>query len=469
MIEMIIHLQVQVRFTGSDAGTSVVGVGTTTLVNTATYYPEIVNTSTIKLYQTLGDLNAGINTVGFTTTNKIGVHKFKLYYDEKTLHDIQVIDGGSGYENRQVFVKPTGINTVTNTIHFDDHGFNNGDKIVYTTAVGIGSTLPTTISGLSTATGITTTTNFYKVLKVNDDAFRLTNAGLGGTITTEFERKDYIKFSDQGTGFQVFKYPDIILNLKYELSHAGVGTITATPIVRGPITDILLYDKGSGYGSDILNLEKSVDVKIKTGKDAELKPIVTDGKITLVEIQTKGREYSSAPDLEVVGIGTGLGAKLRAVVSDGKIVDVIILEGGLQYQQDKIDIKVVPPGKGAKLDARTRGLTVNSFIRYGNEALVETNNKLEYSIVGYSTQIGNDSFGDTGNGHSPIIGWAYDGNPIYGPYGFSDPSDLNSTVRILDSSYILDSSNVVNRPSGFTTDFSQKITNLTNSGDLRQA
>ena len=22
---------------------------------------------------------------------------------------------------------------------------------------------------------------------------------------------------------------------------------------------------------------------------------------------------------------------------------------------------------------------------------------------------------------SGIIGWAYDGNPIYGPYGFSDP------------------------------------------------
>ena len=192
---------------------------------------------------------------------------------------------------------------------------------------------------------------------------------------------------------------------------------------------------------------------VKTGKDAELKPIVTDGKITLVEIQSKGQEYTSAPDLEVVGIGTGLGAKLRAVVSDGKIVDVIVLEGGLQYQQDKIDIKVVSPGKGAKLDARTRGLTVNSFIRYGNESLVETNNKLEYSIVGYSTQIGNDAFGDTMESHSPIIGWAYDGNPIYGPFGFDDPSDLNSSVRILNPSYVLDVSNVKNRPTGFTNGF----------------
>ena len=453
---------------GNDSGTSVVGVGTTTLVNTATYYPEVINPSTIKLYQTLGDYSAGINTVGFTTTNKIGVHKFKLYYDEKTLKDIRVIDSGSGYENRQVFVKPVGINTITNVIHFDGHGFNNGDKIVYQTAVGIGSTLPTTITGLTTSTGITTTSNFYQVLKLNDNAFRITNAGLGGTITSEFERKDYIKFSDQGTGFQVFKYPDVRLNLKYELANTDVGVITATPVIRGKISDILMYEKGSGYGSDILNLEKSISVKIKTGKDAQLKPIVTDGKITFVEIQTKGREYASAPDLEVVGIGTGLGAKLRAVVKDGKIEEVIILEGGLQYQQDKIDIKVIPPGYGCKLEASIRGLTVNTFARYGNEALIETNNKLQYSIVGYSTQIGNDAFNDTGTGHSPIIGWAYDGNPIYGPYGYSDSTDDNSAVKILTSGYTLNPNNVVNRPHQFSNGFFVEDYSFTNAGDLDQ-
>ena len=453
---------------GNDAGTSVVGVGTTTLVNTATYYPSVVNPSTIKLYQTFEDYSAGINTVGFTTTNKIGVHKFKLFYDEKTLRDIRVIDGGSGYENRQVFVKPTGINTITNTIHFDEHGFNDGDKIVYTTAVGIGSTLPTTISGLTTSTGITTTSNFYQILKVNSNAFRLTNAGLGGTITSEYDRKDYIKFTDQGTGFQVFKYPDIKLNLKYELANTSVGIITATPVVRGPITDVLLYERGSGYGSNILNLEKSVSVSVKTGKEAELKPIVTDGKITFVEIQSKGREYASAPDLEVVGIGTGLGAKLRAVVRGGKIEEVVILEGGLQYQQDKVNIKVIPPGTGTKIDVSVRGLTVNTFARYGNEALLETNNKLEYSIVGYSTQIGNNSFGDTGNGHSPIIGWAYDGNPIYGPYGYSDPTDDDSSVKILKSGYVLDVDNVVNRPTGFSNGFFVEDYRFTNAGDLDQ-
>ena len=32
-------------------------------------------------------------------------------------------------------------------------------------------------------------------------------------------------------------------------------------------------------------------------------------------------------------------------------------------------------------------------------------------------EFGNEQESDR---HSPIIGWAYDGNPIYGPYGFAN-------------------------------------------------
>ena len=40
--------------------------------------------------------------------------------------------------------------------------------------------------------------------------------------------------------------------------------------------------------------------------------------------------------------------------------------------------------------------------------------------------------------HSPIIGWAYDGNPIYGPYGYSRKD--GGTVRIMRSGYVLKTS-----------------------------
>jgi uncharacterized protein (TIGR03437 family) len=39
--------------------------------------------------------------------------------------------------------------------------------------------------------------------------------------------------------------------------------------------------------------------------------------------------------------------------------------------------------------------------------------------------------------HSPILGWAIDGYPIYGPYGYSDPKDAVSPVRRIKSGFRL--------------------------------
>jgi hypothetical protein len=38
--------------------------------------------------------------------------------------------------------------------------------------------------------------------------------------------------------------------------------------------------------------------------------------------------------------------------------------------------------------------------------------------------------------HSPIIGWAHDGYPVYGPYGYSTATDTNSGVRRMVSGYV---------------------------------
>ncbi len=39
--------------------------------------------------------------------------------------------------------------------------------------------------------------------------------------------------------------------------------------------------------------------------------------------------------------------------------------------------------------------------------------------------------------HSPIVGYAFDGNPVYGPYGYSNPTDATSTVTRMKSGYSL--------------------------------
>jgi hypothetical protein len=37
--------------------------------------------------------------------------------------------------------------------------------------------------------------------------------------------------------------------------------------------------------------------------------------------------------------------------------------------------------------------------------------------------------------HSPIVAWAADGLPVYGPYGYSDPNDASSGIRRMTSGY----------------------------------
>ncbi len=37
--------------------------------------------------------------------------------------------------------------------------------------------------------------------------------------------------------------------------------------------------------------------------------------------------------------------------------------------------------------------------------------------------------------HSPILGWTFDGHPLYGPYGYSNPADANSPIERVRSSF----------------------------------
>ena len=420
-----------------------------TLQSGSLYYPQIVNPTTIKLYQTFSDYYVGINTVGFTTASNIGIHKFRIYDTKNTLQSVKVINPGGGYENRKLIVKSTGISTITSTVNFVNHNFNSGEKVVY-------STTGTPIAGL-------TTTNQYYVIKLDNDSFRLSDAGIGGTITSNYTRKNYIKFESIGSGYHNFEYPQIQVNINVEYS-GTTGVITATPVIRGSIVDAYVYESGSGYGSEILNLQKKPTLTIKNGKNGQLKPIIVDGRIVSVEIQSRGSEYYAAPDLEVNG--DGIGAKLRAKVQNGYISEVVILNSGVNYTQDKTTVSITAPGSGAILEPKIRGISINNFERYGSEILRDSGDQLEYSVVGYSTNIGKTYFGDGGLDHSPIIGWAYDGNPIYGPYGYSDPSDENSGIRLLQTGYSSSSSNIEDRPSGFGVGFFVDDYKFTGSGDL---
>jgi hypothetical protein len=438
-------------------GNSSIGIGTInlTLVNNSTYYSKIDNNRTIKLFQTNSDYLSGINTVSFNGNNTGGIHKFSTAAFKNTISEIKILDSGNGYTNRELIVSSVGISTLSDTINFENHGFKSGELATYryeTSTIGI------------------STLSQYYVLKNNDDSFRLCDAGIGGTDISNYNRKNYVKFSSVGSGYQYFSYPEISVSIQY--TPVGFGTtsqqiqsLVASPVVKGNIIDAYLYESGTGYGSTIVNLEKRPLITIKNGREAKLKPIIVNGQINSVNIQYGGVDYYSTPDLVVTDLtGAGSGADLRPVITNQKITDIKIVNPGIGYSSTSTIIKVNPSGSNAILNANIRDLTINNNLKFGDEILIETENQLQYSVCGYFQNL-RTSFGDSGSKVSNIIGWAYDGNPIYGPYGYSDSENSNSVPKRLESGYILNPSNVIDRPllpSGFFVEDYE----YTNSGDL---
>ena len=433
------------------------------LGNNSIFYAKVINSKTIQIYPTYGDYVSGINTVGFTTVGNFGTHKFKTE-PKKVLDSIKVINGGNGFTNRKLIVKPTGISTYNHTINFINHGFSSGELVTYDKQT-------TSIVGLSTL-------NQYYILKVDEDSFRVCNAGVGGTDNQNYLRQHYVKFSSTGSGYQYFNYPNITVDVSYTLSDGQtIKSITATPVVKGSIIQTYLYEKGSSYGSNILNLENVPDVKVLSGEFAQLTPIISAGKIVDVLVSYYGSDYYSVPDI-IVESKSGSGAIFRANINrtNGRLESVTILNGGYNYNPDDTTLKVVTTGKNAVFFPKIRELTLDNCYKYGTqyqnyrdqsyEILYKAkNNTLQYAVTGYSELL-KSLFNESTTNHSPIIGWSYDGIPIYGPFGYLDPDNSSSQIKLMESGYSL--VEVENRVS--TTDFPLGYFiddyEFTNSGDL---
>jgi len=64
-----------------------------------------------------------------------------------------------------------------------------------------------------------------------------------------------------------------------------------------------------------------------------------------------------------------------------------------------------------------------------------------YHYHGYPPCLAEDTLGDSPPGssdpsHSSILGWSFDGFPIYGPWGYSDPLDSSSAIKNVLSGYV---------------------------------
>ena len=438
--------------------------------NNSIYYVSVETDQVIKLHRTKGDVIAGINTVDLTSTG-IGKHSFKSINKKYVLSSINVVSSGSGYENKQRTCTTAGVSTSYDQITITNHGYNSGEIVKYTSE-------GTPIGGLSSGSE-------YYLTKIDTNNFRLSQIGTG-SISQDFYYKtnQYVDLTSVGVGTHSFNYQDITVTVSGKIGISSVGSETfearVQPIFRGSISSIHLSNQGVGYGSsEIINLDKQPQISLISGQDAQLAPVIENGKITEVIVLNPGKKYNSPPDLTITG--DGVGAVITPVLNNGLITSVKVVESGGGYTQQNTSIAVLFPGRGAEFRAKIQKWTINlfgkNFINFaGDDGFISMGLNEDYQLqyshiyaprklreISYSVdQEGNTLFSEkdlpkvnnlevSASNHSPIIGWAYDGNPIYGPYGYTTRS--GGIVTQLKSGYKLSLKegrpSISNFPEGF--------------------
>lgn len=468
----------------ADGNTSIGG-----LVSRSSYFISVQDAYTIKLHKTQTEAVSATNPINLTSVGN-GIHLFKSKQKKRRVGSVEIENGGLNYKNHKTFVSAVGINTATDVITIKNHRYNSGELIRY-------STTGSSVGGLST-------TASYYVTKVNEDQFKLSLVSTGENPEFYYRTKQYINLTSTGSGSHYFNYEPIEVKIEGRIGIATVGSedfsAVLQPVFRGEIDSVYVENGGLNYGAeDILNFNKQPKFTVNAGFGAQLKPVISNGRVVSIIIQSSGSNYESIPDLVVNG--TGQGCILTPVLSNGTIVEVKVISSGLGYEADTTTVDVVPYGTGAKFEARIRSWRVNlveknliteSIPADDGEIYSGISNQfgLQYSHLYASRALRASVLAtrfDSGqtffskdlqvvsgrevisNAHSPIIGWAYDGNPIYGPYGFSGPT--GGSIRSLKSGYSLKANSKLsqeNRPSltQYPAGFFVEDYEYTSTGDL---
>ena len=240
----------------------------------------------------------------------------------------------------------------------------------------------------------------------------------------------------------------------------GGSGAAATASVRGPIQSVAISAGGTSYTS-------TPTVTLSSGSGAVAQAIVNNGRIISIAIISAGSGYTTAPEITIQG--AGFGAVARATIDTdgenaGRVTGITIVNRGISYVQGTTVISLNSVGAGASFNANVFEWTYNlqkstTFDsakgsvfegynnQYGGEYAHLSNPQTLRYILGdnlFENTAGLIKEKEDGLEHSPIIGWAFDGNPIYGPYGYSDPTDQSSSIAKLNTSYRLKTNLVYN-------------------------
>jgi hypothetical protein len=435
-------------------GGNEIGIGnvaTEYLINDAVYY--VINVGAGTSFR-LASTREGAISNQYITVREFGkgTQRFVSVDKKKCIDSVTIVDTDVTFKYKKIFATASGVNVYDNIITIENHGFVENDEVVY-------SYLGTGLSGLAP------NSVYYYIQLVDENKFKLK------TTKTSTSPVDISNSISDSTHF--FRYSPIRVEISGALSVDNDNNVLGIPAVLKPVVtgkvDSILVAKDEpsavatyGYQS-VFNYENSPKIKELVGSEGNLYPLVVDGKIVKVVIKNSGKNYFNTIRLEVDG--TGYGAKLEPTIENGEITEVSIVNAGVGYDSNA-KIKIIPLGKNLKITANINSWQINEVEKLkqsnisGGALLGKKYSKFGniFGIFYINAQLASlfeiPALTSTQNPtlHSKIIGWAYDGCPIYGPDGYTS-ADGTGGVRRMRSSYRLKTTFTNNRPPSYDTKF----------------
>ena len=435
-------------------------------------FPKTPLIKSTKTATPVGQVGLGVNGIPFFSYKGEGIKKYG------GILSIEKTNGGEGYD-------------ITNppTVEFEEDyqlgatypiftrvKYNGNRYVADNTGVTSTTTYPTHITGTETlgtvnwtyegesAAATVTVTGSVTSVNVTSGGSGYTTQPIvsitGGGATSDNQASATAQITDgRVTSITIVTGGSGYTSIPTVTITGGGGSgATATAICRGPVDAITITDTGSQYTYE-------PTIKLITGSGAVAYPSILNGKIESIIVTFGGSGYYGAPDVVITGDGVGATAFAQVDLSTNIVTGVIVTNKGAGYTAGATTISIVYPGSGATFQTKLTELTYNEAAtqaELGSSAFTERittdsagggvfqgENYLIYGgEYGYFHNpkklrfLTRDNISTTltelnPTAHSPIIGWAYDGHPIYGPYGYVDPENAApyNSYKLIVSSY----------------------------------
>ena len=269
--------------------------------------------------------------------------------------------------------------------------------------------------------------------------------------------------------------------VEYRVLNPGFGYVQPTLLINDALrNEEIEVSPGNGR---IISISTNSNVptnanftysraRITSGEGAVLEASFDPyGRVEKVEVIEGGKYYKDVPTISLSDpTRKGKGAVFSVTISRGQIFGVQIVNPGIDYDKNLTTVVVTPQGSGSEIFPVIETFTFDRYHQIKSNVYwnFDDGRGFLWEETDINSQVGGrdmNAYGyiasptkikaperEEGNDHSPLMGWAFDGNPIYGPVGYKNGKDDTDGYSVFASGYVLQTSRDTVIPSGGGTE-----------------